>query len=223
MTDILIADDHPLFRDALQRAVQTALPAAQVHTADSVTSLFAVIAEFPDADLLLIDLHMPGAQGFSALAHIRGQYPGLPIIVVSMHEEARIMQRALTHGASAYIPKSAPAGEIVAAIESVLRGDVWVPRDMFGAPAGPSALEIAAAARVATLTPHQFRVMTMLSDGMLNKQIAFDLNVSEATIKAHMTAIMRKLGVNNRTQVALFARMLAVDEEEIAAPTDARP
>lgn len=220
MTDILIADDHPLFRDALRQAVQTALPDADVHGADSVGALFSAIGQFPDADLLLIDLHMPGAHGFSALAHIRGQFPGLPIIVVSVHEEARVMQRALAYGAAAYIPKSAPAGEIVAAIRSVLNGDLWLPRGGHVTQAEPSAAEMEAAARVATLTPHQFRVMTMLSEGMLNKQIAFDLNVSEATIKAHMTAIMRKLGVSNRTQVALFARTLAVEQDAMPAGHD---
>ena len=113
MSDVLIADDHPLFRDALQRAVLAALPDATVHTADSVPALFALIESLPDADLLLMDLHMPGARGYSALAHIRGQYPGLPTIVVSGHEEAQVARRALAHGASAYIPKSAAVDDIV--------------------------------------------------------------------------------------------------------------
>src|SRR6185437_7407588 len=155
----------PLFRDALQRAVLAALPQAQVRSAESVHGLYALIEQYPDADLLLLDLHMPGARGYSALVHIRGQYPGLPIIVVSGHEEAQVARRALAHGA----------------------------------------------ARVAALTPQQFRVLTMIAEGLLNKQIAWELGVSEATVKAHMTAIMRKLGVNNRTQVALAASQLAVE------------
>lgn len=215
MTDILIADDHPLFRDALQRAVKTALPDARVHGADSVHALFERIEQFPDADLLLLDLHMPGAHGFSALAHIRGQSPALPIIVVSVHEEARVARRAIAHGASAYIPKSADADDIAAAIRAVLGGEVWVPRGLLDVEVELDPQETAAAARIASLTPQQFRVMTMISAGLLNKQIAYELGVSEATIKAHMTAIMRKLGVNNRTQVALAAQALAVEQNHL--------
>lgn len=215
MADILIADDHPLFRDALQRAVLAALPAARVHGADSVHALLGLIERFPDAELLLLDLHMPGARGYSALAHIRGQYPGLPTIVVSGHEETQVARRALAHGASAYIAKSTSAEDIVDAVRAVLDGDVWVPRALLGGPAELKPGEAIAAAQIATLTPQQFRVMTMIAEGLLNKQIAWELSVSEATVKAHMTAIMRKLGVNNRTQVALAASQLAVDQEAV--------
>jgi DNA-binding NarL/FixJ family response regulator len=217
MPDILIADDHPLFRDAMQRAVLAALPQAHVHGADSVHGLLALIEQFPDAELLLLDLHMPGARGYSALAHIRGQYPGLPTIVVSGHEEAAVARRALAHGAAAYIPKSASAQEIVQAIRTVLEGDVWLPPHLLGENPPLRDDEAAVAARMATLTPQQFRVLTMLAEGLLNKQIAYELGVSEATVKAHMTAIMRKLGVSNRTQVALAASQLAVEQE--ALPT----
>ncbi|MFC5742222.1 response regulator transcription factor [Dyella tabacisoli] len=213
MSDVLIADDHPLFRDALQRAVMAALPQARVHSADSVHGLLALIEQYPEADLLLLDLHMPGARGYSALAHIRGRYPGLPTIVVSGHEEVQVARRALAHGASAYIPKSTPGEDIITAIHHVLDGDVWLPHQLLGGGGGLKPDEADVAARVAALTPQQFRVMTMIAEGLLNKQIAYDLGVSEATVKAHMTAIMRKLGVNNRTQVALAASHLAVDQE----------
>ncbi|HEU0277164.1 MAG TPA: response regulator transcription factor [Rhodanobacteraceae bacterium] len=213
MPDILIADDHPLFRDALERAVRIALPDAAVHGAVNVEELLALAEAFPDAELLLLDLHMPGASGYTALAHIRGQYPGLPIIVISAHEEALVARRALAHGASAYIPKSAPVADIVSAIGAVLDGDTWLPQTMLGNALQLKPAEVDAAARIAALTPQQFRVMTMLADGKLNKQMAWELGVSEATIKAHMTAIMRKLGANNRTQVALLASELAVESE----------
>ena len=213
MTDILIADDHPLFRDALQRAVLTAVPQARVHSADSVHALLGLIEQFPDAELLLLDLHMPGARGYSALAHIRGQHPGLPTIVVSGHEEAQVARRALAHGALAYIPKSSSGEEIVAAVRAVLDGDTWLPSRLLSAAGELESGEAAAAAQLAALTPQQFRVMTMIAEGLLNKQIAYDLGVSEATVKAHMTAIMRKLGVNNRTQVALIASQLAIEPE----------
>ena len=209
---VLIADDHPLFRDALQRAVVAAVPDATVHAADSVPALFALIESLPEADLLLMDLHMPGARGFSALAHIRGQYPGLPTIVVSGHEEAQIARRAIAHGASAYIPKSAAVDTIVEAVRSVLDGDVWLPPQLVIGQAELKPDEADMAARVASLTPQQFRVLSMIAEGLLNKQIAYDLGVSEATVKAHMTAIMRKLGVSNRTQVALAASHLDVEK-----------
>ncbi|MGB3749294.1 MAG: response regulator transcription factor [Rhodanobacter sp.] len=213
MTDILIADDHPLFRDALQRAVLTAVPRARVHSADSVHALLGLIEQFPDAELLLLDLHMPGARGYSALAHIRGQHPGLPTIVVSGHEEAQVARRALAHGALAYVPKSSSGEEIVAAVRAVLDGDTWLPSRLLGAAGELESGEAAAAAQLAALTPQQFRVMTMIAEGLLNKQIAWELGVSEATVKAHMTAIMRKLGVNNRTQVALIASQLAIEPD----------
>lgn len=219
MPDVLIADDHPLFRDALQRAVLGALPEANVHCADSVHSLLMLVEQYPEAELLLLDLHMPGARGYSALAHIRGQFPGLPTIVVSGHEEAQVARRALAHGASAYIPKSSSGEQIVQAIRTVLDGDVWLPHSLLGD--SSSALkddEAEIATRVASLTPQQFRVLTMIAEGLLNKQIAYDLGVSEATVKAHMTAIMRKLGVNNRTQVALAASQLAVEPGSLQQP-----
>lgn len=211
MSDVLIADDHPLFRDALERAVMAALPEAKTHSADSVQGLLVLIEQYPEADLLLLDLHMPGARGYSALAHIRGQYPGLPTIVVSGHEEAQVARRALAHGASGYIPKSTPGEQIVQAIHAVLEGDTWLPHQLVGGEISLKRAEADVAERIASLTPQQFRVLTMIAEGQLNKQIAWDLGVSEATVKAHMTAIMRKLGVNNRTQVALAASHLAVD------------
>jgi DNA-binding NarL/FixJ family response regulator len=220
MPDILIADDHPLFRDALRRAVLGAVPEASVHCADSVHVLLGLIDQFPDTELLLLDLHMPGARGYSALVHIRSQYPGLPTIVVSGHEEALVARRALAHGASAYIPKSTSAEGIVTAIRAVIDGDVWHPQGLLGEPVDLKPGEAAAASQIALLTPQQFRVMSMIAEGLLNKQIAFELSVSEATVKAHMTAIMRKLGVNNRTQVALIASQLAVDQESLPVPRD---
>ena len=220
MPDVLIADDHPLFRDAMQRAVRVAMPHASVHGADAVASLLELIDQYPDAELLLLDLHMPGARGYSALVHIRAQHPGLPIIVVSAHEETQVARRALAHGAAAYIPKSTPAAQIGQAIAAVLAGDTWVPHPLLGASPELPPAEADVAARVASLTPQQFRVLSMLAAGLLNKQIAYDLSVSEATIKAHMTAIMRKLGVNNRTQVALAASQLAVVPESLPPMPD---
>ena len=215
--EVLIADDHPLFRDALTRAVLGALPGAVVHGAASVPTLLALIEAHPQAELLLMDLHMPGARGFSALAHIRGQHPGLPIVVVSAHEEAAVVRRALAHGASGYLAKAAAVEDIGAAVRAVLEGELWVPASVADARAELKPDEAAVAARLAELTPQQFRVLGMIAEGLLNKQIAYELGVSEATIKAHMTAIMRKLGVSNRTQVALAASHLALDQTPLPA------
>ena len=211
VAEILIADDHPLFRDALSRAAAQAVPSATLFQADSVATLLNLVEAHPDADLLLLDLHMPGARGFSTLVHLRGQHPQLPIIIVSAHEESDVVRRALAHGAAGYIPKSLGGENIVSAIQIVLDGDIWVPQKSVGMGANLIGAEAQIAARVAELTPHQFRVLVMLSEGLLNKQIAFELGVSEATIKAHMTAIMRKLGCHNRTQVALAVSQLTLD------------
>lgn len=208
--DILIADDHPLFRDALRRAVAHALPDAGIVEADSVAALLEMVEAHPDADLLLLDLNMPGAQGFSALVHLRGQFPQVPVVVISAREEASIMRQAIEYGASGFIPKSASLETITQALQEVLDGQVWLPPALATASV-PTATDADLAARIASLTPQQFRVLCMLGEGLLNKQIAWELGVSEATVKAHMTAIMRKLGASNRTQVLVMTSRLALE------------
>jgi len=216
MTTVLIADDHPLFREALRGAVLRALPDATLREADSVAALLALVDAEPDADLLLLDLTMPGAQGFSALVHLRGHCPQLPVMVVSAREEPSTMRRALDHGAVGFLPKSADAATLSQAIDAVLAGERWAPPAAAQAPAA-EADEHAAAQRVRELTPQQFRVLQMLGEGLLNKQIAYELGVSEATVKAHMTAVLRKLGASNRTQAVLIAGRLALEPGAAAA------
>jgi DNA-binding NarL/FixJ family response regulator len=206
---ILVADDHPLFREALRGAVQRVLPDVQLREAEDVDALYALVEAEPDADLLLLDLNMPGAQGFSALVHLRALHPQLPIVMVSAREEPTVMRRALDHGAMGFIPKSADAATLGEAITRVLDGDRWAPAAAHAAPAA-TADEHDAAQRLQGLTPQQFRVLQMLGEGLLNKQIGYELGVSEATIKAHMTAILRKLGASNRTQAVLIAGRLAL-------------
>ncbi|RNF83923.1 response regulator transcription factor [Montanilutibacter psychrotolerans] len=219
MPTLLIADDHPLFREALRGAVARLLPEARLHEADSVDALYALVDGEPDADLLLLDLNMPGAQGFSALAHLRALHPQLPIVVVSAREEPAVMRRALDHGALGFIPKSADSATLGTALASVLAGDRWAPSAAFDAPAA-GVEEHDAAQRLRDLTPQQFRVLQMLGAGLLNKQIGYELSVSEATVKAHVTAILRKLGANNRTQAVLIAGRLALDPGAIVLPPD---
>ena len=216
MPTLLIADDHPLFREALRGAVARVLPDVHLHEADSVESLHALVEAHPTADLLLLDLNMPGAQGFSALVHLRALQPGLPVVVVSAREEPAVMRRALDHGAFGFIPKSTDALTLGEAIMTVLAGDRWAPAPAWtAAPTDPS--EHDAARRLRELTPQQFRVLQMLGEGLLNKQIGFELGVSEATVKAHVTAILRKLGAGNRTQAVLVAGRLAVDPQDDAS------
>ena len=222
MRQVLIADDHPLFRDALKRAVAQAVPDAKLIEVEDVAALHAAVDAHPELELLLLDLQMPGASGFSALVHIRHQHPGLPIVVVSAHEQAAVIRRAIAHGASGYIPKSTPAAQIVDAVSKVLDGDLWVPSEVRGGGGGLRPDEASAAAQISALTPQQFRVFNMIADGLLNKQIAYELGVSEATVKAHMTAIMRKLGVSNRTQAALLASHLAI-EADVLTPDAGGP
>ena len=217
MTTILVADDHPLFREALRGAVVRVIPDARLHEADNADGLYAMADAHPDADLLLLDLNMPGTQGFSALVHLRGLHPELPIVMVSAREEPGVIRRALDHGAMGFIPKSSDAATLAGALRQVLDGERWAPEAALdGAPIADE--ERAIAARVRELTPQQFRVLQMLGAGLLNKQIGYELGVSEATIKAHMSAILRKLGATNRTQAILLAGKLAVEPDAVVPP-----
>ena len=206
--EILIADDHPLFRSALQQALTMGLGAdAHLVEVASIAELEARLNEKRDWDLVLLDLNMPGAYGFSGLVLLRGQYPQIPVVMVSAQEEAAVVQRSREFGASGFIPKSSPLETIQDAVRAVLDGDVWWPPQLEEAAALSDEVR-AASEGLASLTPQQFRVLTMVCEGLLNKQIAYELNVSEATVKAHVTAIFRKLGVRTRTQAALLLQQM---------------
>lgn len=218
---IIVADDHPLFREALKAAVGRLETATRFVEADSVASLLLALENEPDADLLLLDLNMPGAQGFNALVHVRGSRPDLPVVVVSADDDAETIAGALRYGAQGFIPKSTEAGQIGRAIEAVLAGEIHAPPGFVPPRATPGVDEdLRIARRVGELTPQQFRVLGMLCAGLLNKQIAYELDVSEATVKAHVTAILRKLGVATRTQAVLAAGRLALDRSSIKPPPD---
>lgn len=208
---IIIADDHPLFRAALRQAVTQAVPGVEIVEADSLAAVQEAVEKHGDADLVLLDIHMPGTHGFSGLVFLRGQHPGVPVVVVSGSEETHVMQRAIAYGASGFIPKSAPLETISEAIASVLEGEEWLPQELTDNMDDVSEEDQQFAAALASLTPQQFRVLTMLTEGLLNKQIAYELSVSEATIKAHVTAILRKLGVHSRTQAVIAAQRLGVE------------
>lgn len=219
---ILIADDHPLFRAALRGAVAGTMSDAEFVEADSVAGVLEAIERNPQADVLLLDLDMPGAHGFSALAHVRGSRPELPVVIVSATADASTVASAFAYGAQGFIAKSSDAAMIGAGVESVLQGELVAPPGYRPpAPGGHGSADLEVAARLADLTPQQFRVLSMLLSGLLNKQIAFELDVSEATVKAHVTAVLRKLGVANRTQAVLRVGRLAIDHGLMrAAPDD---
>jgi DNA-binding NarL/FixJ family response regulator len=213
---IIIADDHPLFRTAMQQAVKQLVPDVTIEQAESLPELQQVVEQHKDADLVLLDLQMPGAHGYSGLVFLRSHYPEIPVIVVSACEDPAIMCQAIDHEASGYIPKSSPLDHIAKAIEQVLQGDIYLPDVARRHQHQPNQNALDMAERLASLTPQQFRVLTMMAEGMLNKQIAYDLDVSEATIKAHVTAIFRKLGVRTRTQAVIAVQSLDIEKPEAA-------
>ena len=209
---IIIVDDHPLFRDALRHALTSSLPDVEILEADSLDSLTSRLSSMPDVDLVLLDLKMPGVRGFSGLMYLRAQHPELPVVVVSASDSAQTIRQCMRFGASGFVPKSLPVERIREAITSVIAGDVWTPSDF-----DPNASEegddnAALISRLATLTPQQVRVLMMLAEGLLNKQIAFELGVSEATIKAHVSAILQKLDVDSRTQAVIALNKIENDD-----------
>jgi DNA-binding NarL/FixJ family response regulator len=199
---ILIADDHPLVLGALRQALSSAIPGAEIFEAADLDSLSTALETTPEMDLVLLDLSMPGVRGFSGLMYLRAQHAGVPVIVVSANEDRAVMRHCLGFGASGYIPKSLDVETMRRAVRTVLDGGRWTPPDLdLTTPDESSAL----VRRLSSLTPQQVRVLMMLSQGLLNKQIAYALSVSEATIKAHVSAILQKLGVESRTQAVIAA------------------
>jgi DNA-binding NarL/FixJ family response regulator len=201
---LLIADDHPLFRGALRGAMSGLFERAQVDEAGTFEEITAILEGDSEVDLVLLDLSMPGVRGFSGLMYLRAQYPGLPIVVVSANDDPVVIRRCMEFGASGFIPKTLGTDAMRQAIARILQGEVWTPPDVDLA--RPSDAETTATiARLSSLTPQQVRVLMMLSGGLLNKQIAYELGVSEATVKAHVSAILQKLGVESRTQAVIAA------------------
>ena len=199
---IIIVDDHPLFRGALAQALVSSLKGVQIQEAGSLDELTEKLTISSDVDLVLLDLSMPGVQGLSGLLFLQAQHPEIPVVIVSASEDPGTIRRALEFGASGYVPKSLPVEEIRGAVAKVLDGEIWSPPGVeLGKAADPETTELAK--RLATLTPQQVRVLMMLGEGLLNKQIAYKLGVSEATIKAHVSAILQKLGVDSRTQAVI--------------------
>lgn len=210
----VVADDHPLFRGALKQTLERIFANLTVAEAGTFGEVVATVEREPGLDLLLLDLKMPGTQGFSGLVYLRAQFPQIPVVVISASDEPQVIRRAIELGASGFVPKSAEPAMMSEALQAVLGGDVWVPPgfDL----EGERDREIDdLVERLASLTPQQVRVLMMLREGLLNKQIAFQLSVSEATVKAHVSAILQKLNVDSRTQAVIAASR--IDGEQLLA------
>lgn len=199
---IIIVDDHPLFRSALRQTLAGGGEDTHIEEAGDLDGLAAALEADRDCDLVLLDLNMPGVRGFSGLLLVRAQYPEIPVMIVSAVEDPAVVRRCLDLGAAGYLGKSAGAEDIRRSIETVLEGGVWTPEEVAPAEDDEQA-EILS--RLSTLTPQQIRVLMMLSDGLMNKQIAYELSISEATVKAHVSAILQKLKVDSRTQAVIAA------------------
>ena len=206
---IVIADDHPLFRGALKQALTGIFKHLNVIEAGTLEETTAALSSGQDVDLVLLDLKMPGISGFSGLSFLRAQHPTVPVVVISGVQDSATIRTCMEFGASGYIPKTTPIEQINSAVRAVIAGEHWTPPDI---PLGEGADKETGdlVRRLASLTPQQMRVLTMLSEGLLNKQIAYELSVSEATVKAHVSAILMKLGVESRTQAVIAASKLEV-------------
>lgn len=202
---IVIADDHPLFRDALRLTVTRDYPDAEIAEAQSFDTLRAQLEAAPETDLVLLDLRMPGMQGLSGLLFMRAAFAAVPVAIISAEDQHDIVRRAIELGAVGYIAKSTGADGIRKALSALLSGGAWIP----GGVEANTPRNGIPATRLARLTPQQIRVLMMLSEGSPNKKIARALSVSEATVKAHVSAILEKLGVENRTQAVVLAREIA--------------
>lgn len=210
MITLVVADDHPLYRDALNGALGRTFPDARLLEASDLNETIAVLNGH-EVDLLLLDLHMPGSNDLFGLIHIRKLFPDLPVAVVSGLEQRDLAAKAVNTGAMGFVPKTTCAADVAEAVKVMLDGNVWLPEtyaDAFDEPDGEFADLVE---KVSSLTPAQYKVLCFMRDGLLNKQIGYELDIAEATVKAHITAVFRKLGINNRTQAVLIASQLQLE------------
>src|ERR1700679_3033302 len=218
-THLVIADDHPLFRDALRQAVAGVMTSSTIDEAGSFDELTAMLERGSEIALILVGLAMPGMSGFSGLIYLRAQYPAIPVVIVSASDDVGTIRRSLDFGASGFIPKRFGVETLRDAILKVMEGDVWVPPETdLSSADDPEMTRLRD--RLVALTPQQVRVLMMLSEGLLNKQIAYELGVSEANIKPHVSSILQKLGVDSRTQAVIAAAKITGSQWRQSTPTE---
>lgn len=207
MYSILIADDHPLFREAICNVIRTGFPGCELVETDNLEQALAVALEQDDLDLILLDLNMPGMQGLNGLMRIRNEAPTTPVVIVSAEQDKHIVLQAITYGAVGFITKSTPREQMTAAIEQVLQGNVYLPAEIIRAEK-PTSVRTPRETTVSpellqALTRRQLLVLERMAKGESNKQIAYELGIAETTVKAHVSAILRKLNATNRVQAIL--------------------
>ena len=209
----LIVDDHPLYREAVRGTVLLAYPDTRVEEASTIASACELLQEARGIDLVMLDLSMCDVSGFDGLMTLRKRFPALPILVVSGLDEPRIVAEVMRYGAAGFAPKSSDKAALTGAIAAVLRGELAFPRSArHAASASKPDTDGAIAARIAQLTPQQLRVLVMIRQGKLNKQIAHELSVGDSTVKAHVSEILRKLGVLSRTQIVIETASLNFEQ-----------
>jgi len=213
LSQVLIIDDHPLYREALSAAVSLAYPVTRSREVSSLEEAIDILETDRDFDIALLDLNLPGVSGFDGLLKLRTQHPRLPILVVSGLENEKIINDAVTYGAAGFLPKSLGREVLETAISTVLQGDIYLP-SIVGVNADDEAekQKNEIIERLLSLTPQQLRVLFMLREGLLNKQIAYELEVGATTVKKHVSEILRKLNVYSRTQAVIEVSKLDQDE-----------
>jgi DNA-binding NarL/FixJ family response regulator len=221
MDRVLIADDHPMVRGALVLAVEAAFGRAEIFESATFEELLAVMQKVGIADLVLLDLLIPGVNGFSGLLNLRSSYPETPVVMISAFEEKRLVDEAIALGAVGFIPKSTARPEIVAALHTVAAGKIYVPPAAQAPARDPVPADTEIAHRLSTLTAQQLRVLQLLGTGKLNKEIAYELDIAETTVKVHVSAILQKLNVYSRTQAVILAGRL-LSSDLLGAPNGSR-
>jgi len=216
IANLVIADDHPLFRAALTQTIsQHSNHAFNILQAPDISALQDICQRDHNIQLVLLDLHIPGAKGFSGLIYMVNNFPHIPVVMISANDSDDVISKAIAQGAAGFLSKSAEPSEIARAIEVVTMGDIYIPPQCgVNLESLEDSNDSDISQLMSQLTPQQFKVAIMLAEGLLNKQIAFELNVTEATVKAHVTEIFRKLGVSSRTQA-----VLAISQLDIPAPS----
>ena len=213
----LIADDHPLYREALVSALQLLFENVDLIQSDGLDSTLDALQQNSDFDLVLLDLNMPGCDNFYGLIRVTQDFPQIPVAVVSASDSVEVVSKVMSLGAKGFIPKATATQTIANALQQIMHGNNWLPEGMQSRIENIENIEnikptIDVARRVGELTPKQFQVLKLLQNGLLNKQIAFDLNITEATVKAHISGVFRKLNVNTRTQAVLLLKNLDIPE-----------